>query len=103
MYFCWVNNLWFHDEKKDRDKTICTKCPEWIRICCHGNNVMTGVCRIKDLHMYTHKLQIYMHVHVHMYTFTCMHAYIHTYTISIVIIIKRCTNDIVIHEFGRKF
>ena len=22
MYFSWVNNLWFHDEKKDRDKTI---------------------------------------------------------------------------------
>ena len=79
MYFSWVNNLWFHDEKKDRDKTICTKCPEWIRICCHGNNLMTGVCRIKDLHIHTKTTNIYMHtvmytcIHLH----ACMHA--HTY------------------------
>ena len=45
-------NPWFHDEKKDRDKTMCIKCPEWIRICCHGNSLMTEVCRIMDLHIY---------------------------------------------------
>ena len=80
MYFSWVDNLWFHDEKKDRDKTICTKCPEWIRICCHGNNLMTGVCNIKDLHIHTQITNIYMHTctHVYIYMHACMPLQSHT-------------------------
>ena len=59
---------------------------------------MIGVCIIKDLHMHT-KITNIQHTYTHVYIY--MHTCMHTYTISIVIIIKRCTNDIVIHEFGR--
>ena len=58
----------FRSVTDKRDKAICAKCPEWIRICCHGNNLMTEVCRMKDLHTYT-----YIHTNIH----TCTHVYIY--------------------------
>ena len=77
LFFSWVNNPWFHDEKINRDTTTCTNnCPEWIRICRHGNNLMTEVCRIRDLHTY---IQTYIRTCTHVYIHTCIQCTYTTY------------------------